>query len=878
MDNFFKKKEQVSIKCSNCLLQKKKLCTDKKDTEVYKQFGKNKDILIILEMQENEDRMLEFLKVLNKQKLFNEFNFTITTGLLCRSKDYEIPSPIYKIYRNCNCIQKEKYEDYKVIITIGRGLFSITQSDDISGWQDFDEYLFNQTYFYTGIDWKNKIRVYPLPIFNDWLHYDNFSNFFVKKQFKFIYDYLKNYSKFEVKPYQVNVIKNPNDYLKQNLNKQRVTWDIETSSLNMFDKNFEVGCISISNDGNIGNVLDFSEIDKELLSQYFENKYKIGAALKFDIKCLLKKGIKNCDVDEDITLLAHVLSTERNKNGQKTLAWHIGMGGYDRELDLYMEKNKIKCYLDVPKRILFPYAGMDAIVGDRIYDYLMELTKLQPKVYECYKKVLIPVTPVFAKIEIEGMELNTDYINELNKKLEEKTNNLEKQIFEILGEKINLNSAEQLARILEEKQFPDLGRSKKKFWLDNQGKEHYFYKVGVNQLNAWKNMGHKVIELILDYRTQLKLNDAFVGKYTEEDNEENDSLFFGKKKDDSITNEKQKGLLKFLCDDGKLHPNYGPGRTNTWRSNCNSPNIQQLPKAGEEGKLFRPVFKCPENYLFGEADESGFQLRIAAIYSHDKNMKDVFLNKGGDLHSTTCVSIFCKNMSLEDFLKVKDKEPYSHLRFKAKNQINFPLLFSNSPWVIYNTIANEWTEEERDSYIKENDLEILDGHDKLPDKIITVCTSLRYKFFETYPELKSWLEGQHDKGKKGYIDSYHGIRRHLPQLTYLGEDVNQSELRNLLNITTNTGVQAFEAYVIYENMIKVDKMLSELNLKSKLIGMIHDSLIFNIFKPEIKQVYEIIQKCMNNYTTYSIPLIGELKISKVLGFGKEVTNENIGEF
>lgn len=876
MSDFFQQKDS---KCLQCLLNKKGSC-DNKDIvfETIKK-GKSKDILIIMEMPELKSTRAKFIeKILNRNKLFKEFDYEVVHGISCHPIKGELSSPAYKTYENCNLITEKKYSDYKVIITIGRALYSITQSPDIPGWKEFSEYLFNPTYFYTGFNWNKKIRVYPIPLFSEWLNKDNFNNHYVFKQFSFIYDYLKNYSEYKFEPYSVNIETEVNEYLKNNLDKQTISWDIETTDLNIFGKDFRIGCISISKDGNNASVLKYDKINKRLLSEYFSNKYQISANGKFDCKCLTVNRVSNCRVDEDVTLLSHLLSTERILNGLKTLAWYIGFGGYDKVLDDYINKYKINNFLDIPENILYNYAGLDAIVTYRANQYLLSLKEKQPEIYKYYKEVLIPVLPVFMKMEIEGMELDFDYINKFNSELDETIKQLEEKIYNVLGERINLNSSEQLARLFEEKGYPSFGRSKKKYWEDDRKEKHFYYSVGEEQLKSWKFSGYEVADLILQHRNQIKLRDTFVGTYDDKklDEEQEDNFFLDNKE---INQEKQKGIIKFICEDKKLHPTYSPGRTDTIRSSCSGPNLQQMPLRVEGGKKFRPIFKCPDNYYIGEADQSGFQLRIAAIYSKDKMMEDIFLNRGGDMHSVSAQQIFHKNMTLDQFLKVKDQEPYATSRYKAKNQINFPLLFSSSPYVIYNAIKTAWSENEIDKYIEENNLDIIETKDGEYDKILTVCTSLKNKFFETYSGLDKWIENEHDIVlRKGYTDSVHGVRRHLPQLLYKGENFDKDEWRNLMNITINSRVQSFEAYVIYQNMIKIDKEFTRLKLKSKMVAMVHDSLVFYIHKDEVKIVYDIVIKEMGDYTSYNIPIIGEIKLGNVWGNGKELTEKNLNEF
>jgi DNA polymerase-1 len=315
--------------------------------------------------------------------------------------------------------------------------------------------------------------------------------------------------------------------------------------------------------------------------------------------------------------------------------------------------------------------------------------------------------------------------------------------------------------------------------------------------------------------------------------------------------------------------------------NSSNPNGQNFPKHGEEGKIFRKIFKCPENYLIGEADFSGFQLRIAAILSGDKVMEDIFINKGADIHALNSVSIFCRNMTIDEFLKVKNEEPYKTFRYKAKNQFSFPLLFSSSAYVIYGTIKNEWNEQELKDYISENNLEISKDRNDQNDLILTVINDIYKKYFETYPELKQWINKQSVVAEEqGYTDSIHGCRRHLPRLVHPGTGLNREELSkitNLKNISVNSQVQSFEFIEVCRALIEIDKQMVEKNLKSQLVGMVHDSIVLYIHKNEIEIMYDIIMKGMNS-NEYSIPILGELTLGEIWGFGKEVTKKNINEF
>jgi len=744
---------------------------------------------------------------------------------------------------------------------------SVTQSSDIGTWEDFSEFLFNQTYFYTPFQWKKKIRVYPIPRLTDWLTKDTFEGFFTKKQIIKIKEYLKNYTEYKEKPFEIVDIGDNKQFLEvinENKNSKELTWDTETNSLNSFIDNFKIGCMSFTYDGNKGYYWIFDKTQQRLLGRFFQDKYQITANGKFDLKALHNQGIDNKIIDEDVTLLYHLLNTERKSNSIKSLAWLIGFGGYDKELEDYKIKYKIDNYLDIPKHIMIKYAVLDSIVTHRLYKYAKEnLIPLQPRVYEAYKKHVIPSIPVFLKMEINGMYIDRKYLDTYHNKIQKEIKEIEIKICKELNKNILVSSNEQLGYALKEMGLPNLGETKKGF-----------YQTGEEKLLQWKQLGFSIADKILRHRQLMKLDNSFVGNQIE--GKENKSFFEAR-----LNDEKETGIVKYIMSDGKVHPTYMPAITSSWRSASSDPNGQNYLKHGEEGKAFRKIFKCPENYLIGEADFAGFQLRIAAILSKDKVMEDVFINKGADIHSLNAVSVYCRDMTIDEFLKVKGEEPYKTFRYKAKNQFSFPLLFTSSAYVIYATIKNEWSEIELNNYIEENHLDVSKDRNDQDDLVLTVINDIYKKYFETYPELKQWILRQHKIGEEqGYTDSVHGCRRHLPRLLYLGTNLDRDQLSRitgLRNIAVNSQVQSFEFIQACVALLKIDKQMVEKSVKSLLVGMVHDSDVFYIHKDEIETMYKIIMDGMSS-DEYSIPIVGELALGEIWGFGKEVAEKNISDF
>jgi len=852
-------------KCNRCVLDKKDLIIKQVDDVTVHKKG-NCDILILLEMPEGSvyEYFLSFLEHIELD------NYWIVLSLECRSKNFKLPNPAYAIYKNCLPYDIDELNP-KAVLTVGRSLYSITQTDDIIGWGEFREYLFNQTYLKKPLKNKRMLRVYPIPMLSEWVQKDNYERFFASRQINEIKKWVEeDYEEEILKRHLGTEITDCETFFQKHKDEKEIAIDTETNGFDHFAPNFKVGCVTLTFDGVRGYYISTENLDVKAFSEFIKNKYQIWANVKFDWKAFDKLGVTNIRADEDVILLFHLLNTDRRSKSIKALAWLLGFGGYDVELGEYRKKYKIKDYLKIPKHILMPYAILDPIVTFRLYKFGMELVKKQPAIYDVYKKIILPSIEVFKDMETTGILIDKMALNELTLKIKNLCGRCEFKIKETLGNHdINLNSTEDLGRALEEQGWPNLGRSTKKFYIDKNGQKRYYYKADEGKLLDWQRRGYKLATDLISYRQWNKLLTTYLGKVSEKQEE---SLFIEEQ-------EQEQGIVKFISNDGRVHSSFGVAMTNSGRSNSRDPNVQNTPKQDEIAKDHRRIYRCPDGYYICEADYTGFQLRIGGIYSGDPTMEDIFLNRGGDMHSITARSVFARDLTIEEFLAKKKEFKYKNYRFRSKS-INFGFLFGAGPSVIIGAIINDWTEDERNEYIKINNLKIEINKDtKQEDKPLTIALHIRKQFFETYNGLQPWIKSCHEFGKEhGYIDAvYHGLRRHLPTLTYEGKDVDKSARAKLLNICVNSPVQAFEAIEIYEAMTKIYHELKKRNFKTKMVNMVHDSLVLYVYKPEAKEVYYILKQSLSN-NRFKIPIECEVEYGNLWGFSEEVTEENLHEF
>lgn len=844
----------IKAKCETCLLKKN---ANRKKFPVYMEsddsiliHNSNSNILVILDQTLNQNGR-DFEKI---QMAFDRYNLRCDymVGMECETAcnkdmplDHPIPSPFYKIYKSCNTFNSIDIEKYDVIITLGKALYAITQSDNIINWQEFAEFMFNQTYFYTKMGGP-KIRVYPLPALHEFFCKDNFENkVFVKYQISEIKKYLHNgIESKDIPAYKVVIVDNPNQFLLDNtVDKKTWALDLETNSLNPFIEKPYIKCFTMSHDGETGYYLDFDKIDINTLDNFLKNNIQLWAQGQFDGKWLINKGIKNFHVDEDIILLFHILSTERTRNSIKTLSYLIGFGGYQEELDEVKSRYKIVDYTKIPFDILSNYATLDPIVTRKLRFLADPLIEKQPQIKELYATIL-SAFPAFMEMEMRGFDINTDYLNNLNNELKEKIKNLELSIAKTL--KIHpdkVGSTDVLAKALQKAKLPKIRTTTKGY-----------YGTADSELKQWSKMGYEIADKIIEFRKVAKLQQTFVGS-TKDDVHE---TVFGE--DIVVDREVDEGLVKYISHDGRIHPSYGVGLADTVRTKHRSPNSAAFPSQGEEGRIFKPIIACPEDFYIMNMDVSGFQLRLGAIYSGDKNMADAFLNLGGDLHSMTAQATLMRNVSLENFIKHKKEEPYATYRFKAK-KVNFALEFGAVEKTLSEHLEEDWTEDDIREFIAENHLINQDNEPHL----YTVAREIRKRFFLKYPGLEKWHGKTRETAKlQGYVNTIDGgYRRHLPFLTYHGKDEDNKRYYGLLNVCLNTMIQAHEAIIMYRSIAECHTAMKHEQLVSKMMSMIHDYVGVYTHKKEISRVYEIVRDSFQDMTTYSIPIEIEITIDKI---------------
>lgn len=292
--------------------------------------------------------------------------------------------------------------------------------------------------------------------------------------------------------------------------------------------------------------------------------------------------------------------------------------------DIYGKKS---VYTIPDESILAKYSIDKCFLLDKVIEKInKELAKFDQ--LKLFYEIEIPLSVVLAKIECNGFKVNKDRLVEIGNELELKLDELEKEIYMLVGHSFNIASPKQLGVVL----FEEL-----KLTASKKTKTGYSTNAEVLEKLALK---HEVPRKVLEYRKYAKLHSTYVV-----------------------------GLMNELYEDDKVRTTFKQALTLTGRLSSTEPNIQNIPVRTEVGRLIRSAFISSfDGGMLVSADYSQIELRILANMSNCKGMLDAF-NTGVDLHTSTASKVF----GLPNEMITKD------MRRVAK-AVNFGIVYGMSDW------------------------------------------------------------------------------------------------------------------------------------------------------------------------------------------------------
>jgi DNA polymerase-1 len=292
------------------------------------------------------------------------------------------------------------------------------------------------------------------------------------------------------------------------------------------------------------------------------------------------------------------------------------------------DKKNSKLMWNVPINDLKIYSCEDADITFQLYQILKKELIEKDQLQLC-DEIEFPLIKTLSDMELRGVFVNTNYLNELSLELEKQINNIEAKIYELAGEKFNVNSTKQLQEILF-----------KKLKLEPVKKTKTGYSTDVQTLEQMR-FSHPIIEHLINYRQLVKLKNTYVDSLPE------------------LINKRT----------GRIHTNYNQTITSTGRLSSSDPNLQNIPIRSEFGKEIRSAFAAPDkNWKILSADYSQIELRILAHICEDPNLIQAFENDL-DIHASTAAKVF--NVPMDNVTP--------EMRRKAK-EVNFGILYGIGPY------------------------------------------------------------------------------------------------------------------------------------------------------------------------------------------------------
>jgi len=430
--------------------------------------------------------------------------------------------------------------------------------------------------------------------------------------------------------------------LLQNLLQQKsVCFDTETTGLDALHS--ELVGIAFSYEKGKGYYVPFPENQQEAqlliekLRPFFENEdiEKVGQNLKYDIKVLARYGIEIRGKLFD-TMIAHYLINPDMRHNMDILSeTYLKYSPQPIETLIGKKGKNQKSMRDIDVELAKEYAVEDADITYQLkeaFEPVLELTQTR----KLFDEIEIPLIPVLASMESEGIRLDVNFLKLLSTELNKDIKELEMRIYEAAGHSFNLASPKQLGEVLFDKL--KIGGAKQKKTKTGQ------YATGEEVLSYFVKE-HQIVRDILDWRQLIKLQNTYV---------------------DSLPNEVNP-------ESQRVHTDYMQTVAATGRLSSNNPNLQNIPIRTERGRQIRKAFvPRNEDYILLSADYSQIELRVIAAISGEPNMIESF-SKGEDIHRSTAAKVF--NVALDEVTK----EQRSHAK-----TVNFGIIYGVSAFGLSN--------------------------------------------------------------------------------------------------------------------------------------------------------------------------------------------------
>ena len=392
-----------------------------------------------------------------------------------------------------------------------------------------------------------------------------------------------------------------------------------------------------------------------------------------------------------------------------------------------------------------------------------------------YYDMELPLCAVLYRMEKEGIAIDRKQLQQFGEMLAQRISDCEKLIYSYSDGPFNINSTRQLGELL----FDKLG-------LPPVKKTKTGYSTNADVLEKLKNK-HPIIPAIMDYRMLTKLKSTYAD-----------------------------GLMKVICEDGRIRTTFQNLVTATGRLSSTEPNLQNIPVRTDLGAEIRKMFVPKPGHVLVDADYSQIELRVLAHIASDKTMQNAFIS-GMDVHTVTASQVFGVS-----------PEQVTALQRRHAKAVNFGIVYGISEFSLAEDIGVSRYEARDyiDSYLA--------NYQGVRDYMKQVVVEAR---------------------EKGYTETMYGRKRYIPELKSSNFNIRSGAER----IALNTPIQGTAADLIKLAMIRVDKALAKHFPEAKLLLQVHDELIVECPSEIASQVAELVSREMQQVASLKVPLVAEAK-------------------
>ena len=395
-----------------------------------------------------------------------------------------------------------------------------------------------------------------------------------------------------------------------------------------------------------------------------------------------------------------------------------------------------------------------------------------------YRNIELPLCTVLYRMENRGIAIDRQQLIQFGEVLAQRIDDCEKLIYSYSDGPFNINSTKQLGELL----FDKLG-------LPPVKKTKTGYSTNADVLEKLKTK-HPIIPAIMDYRMLTKLKSTYAD-----------------------------GLLKVICEDGRIRTTFQNLVTATGRLSSTDPNLQNIPVRTDLGAEIRKMFVPKPGCVLVDADYSQIELRVLAHIAGDSVMCKAFAD-GLDIHTATAAQVFGVPM-----------EEVTSLQRRHAKAVNFGIVYGISEFSLAEDIGvSRW---EAKDYIDS------------------------YK--ATYYGIRKYMEDVVVSAREsGFTETMFGRKRYIPELKASNFNVRSGAER----IALNTPIQGSAADLIKLAMIRVENALNEHFPEAQLLLQVHDELIVECPEEIAPQVAELISREMEGIARLNVPLLAEAKFGK----------------